>query len=324
MSEHDERHRLPWRWLSLAVLGLCVLLVAVMFLAWGRTTVGVILAGALPVVLVVGVLAALVHPRHHPFVRAALVAALLLPNAPLLDYVVPDRSGPASSPASGEALRVVTLNTASAGMADGEITRLAADADLVTLQEWPAHRVAGLLEALGPSWTLAADDHDDYIGAQVLVLVRDTWQVAATGPVPDAMPPATALTLTKGGHDVRVVGTRLENPAFVPAITLWGDGLDALEAWTTAGPGPTVVLGDLNATPSAVTFRRFLHRSGLTGCTDQLGRGFPGTWGRGEEPAWAPVPIDHVLVRDARCTDLSIRPVPGTDHRALLATVVVS
>ena len=107
-----------------------------------------------------------------------------------------------------------------------------------------------------------ADDLDDYIGAHVTVWVRTPWRAAATTPLPDGQP-GHSLRLERGDDTVTLVGTRLQNPAFL-AADRWGAGLDSLRAVADRTYGPLVVMGDLNATPSAVAFRGFARRSGLT------------------------------------------------------------
>lgn len=305
-------------WASLAVLVLCVLAVVLMHVRGGRTSLGVVLAGGLPVILVVAVVAALLPWRHRRWWRLALVAGLLTSQVSLLDHLVADdRQVPPDSPT----ITVATLNTAWAGPTDAELVDLAEGADVLALQEWAPDRTEGLGRALGPQWRLADSDHDDYIGADVDVWVRAPWRVVASEPLAGRQP-GSVLRLRSGDTEVSVIATRLQNPAFF-AAERWGEGLDSLRTATQEADGPVVVLGDLNAPPSAVAFRDFVRRSGVRDCTTQLGAGFPGTWGRTRGAGFAPVPIDHVLTRDATCTDLVVTRERGSDHRALTATVAL-
>lgn len=305
---------------SLAVLVLCALTLVPHHWRGGLTSAGVVLAAAVPVIVLLALLAAVLAPRHHPRVRALLVAALLVGHAGLLDQVVPDPGGP---PAGAVPLRVVALNTKWSGPADGSLRDLAAGSDVLVLQEWDDDRTATLSATLGADWQLAAVDHDDYIGADVAVWVRSTWTVAGEAPVAAAYPAATALTLRRDDARVSVVGTRLQNPAF-RAADLWGRGLAGIASAAKGSDRPVVVLGDLNAPPSALAFRRTLDDAGLSDCAAQLGAGFPGTWGPGRGPVLAPVPIDHVLVGGgARCAELDTVRMAGTDHRAVRAEVSV-
>ncbi len=318
MRTHEpEQPRVPPR-LAFVVLVLCTLAVAGMYVRGGRTSVGVILAGGLPVILVLALLAAAVGWRHRRWIRLGLVIGILASQAPLLGHVVADDE--AERPGA-RSIRVVTLNTQWSGPTDRELVDLAEGTDVLALQEWEPERTPGLTAALGNQWRLAAADHDDYIGADVAVWVRSPWRVDAADPLPGGQP-GSSLRLGRGGEHVTVIGTRLQNPAFL-AADRWGEGMDSLRQSVDAADGPVLVLGDLNAPPSAVAFRRFARAAELRSCTAQLGLGFPGTWGREPGASFAPVPIDHALTRDATCTDLEITRERGSDHRALTATVAL-
>lgn len=304
--------------LTLAVLLLCVVAVVGMYVRGGRTSIGVVLAGGLPVTIAVALLAAAIGWRHRRWLRLGLVLGILASQAPLLDHVVADGG---STARDAPEIRVATLNTQWAGPTDAELVDLAEGSDVLALQEWEPARTAGLTAALGPEWRLAASDHDDFIGADVAVWVRRPWQVDSSEPLAGRQP-GSSLRLSRGGDRVTVIGTRLQNPAFF-AAERWGEGLDSLRHAVDTADGPVVVLGDLNAPPSAVAFREFTRDADLSGCTAQLGLGFPGTWGRDAGARFAPVPIDHALTHDAPCTDLEITRERGSDHRALTATVAL-
>ena len=312
------RRGTPEAWFTFVVLALCVVAVVTMYARGGRTSVGVVVAAGLPFVLLVAIAAALLPWWHHPRWRLALVGALLLSQAPLLDHVVPDR---APAPTGSQTIRVATLNTLHSRPTDAALVELAQDVDVLALQEWSASRTRGLTAALGPDWQLVASDNDDYIAAQVAVWVRRSWTVLEAPHLPGRQP-GRAVRLERDGTEVTVIGTRLQNPAFF-AADLWGAGLDSLRLASAGSTGHVIVMGDLNAPPSAVAFRRFARQSGLRDCTAQLGMGFPGTWGRTPGSAVAPVPIDHVMTRGAVCTDLEITRRPGSDHAALVATVAL-
>lgn len=318
----NQEHRRPWAtWASraaLTVLVLCAIAVAGMYVGGGRTSLGVVLAGGLPVTVIVALVAAAIGWRHRRWIRLALVLAILVSQAPLLDHVVDD--GDSVAP-QARTIRVATLNTQWSGPTDAELVDLSAGADVLALQEWAPERTDGLTAALGDEWHLAASDHDDYIGADVSVWVRRPWQIASTVPLTGEQP-GSRVRLTRDGDHVTVIGTRLQNPAFF-AADRWGAGLDSLRHAVDEEDGPVVVLGDLNAPPSAVAFRRFTRDADLRPCTAQLGLGFPGTWGREPGAAFAPVPIDHALTRSATCTDLEVTRERGSDHRALTATVAL-
>lgn len=315
-QEGDRAHVVPR--LTFVVLALCALAVAGMYVEDGRTSAGVVLAGGLPVTILVTLVAGAIGWRHRPVLRLAIVLGILASQAPLLDHLVADGD---TASADARTIRLTTLNTQYAGPTDAELADLAEGSDVLALQEWKPERTGGLTRALGPEWSLAASERDDYIDAEVAVWVRRPWQVDSTDPLPGRQP-GSSLHLTRGDDRVTVIGTRLQNPAFL-AAGRWGEGLDTLRRAVDTADDPVVVLGDLNAPPSAVAFRRFSRDADLRPCTAQLGLGFPGTWGRGSGAAFAPVPIDHALTRDATCTDLEITRERGSDHRALTATVTL-
>jgi len=80
-----------------------------------------------------------------------------------------------------------------------------------------------------------------------------------------------------------------------------------------------VLAGDFNATLDHAEFRRLLTR-GYVDAADQLGLGMMATWPR--ERSLPPVTIDHVLI-DSRAAvrNFQVVDLPGSDHRAILATV---
>jgi endonuclease/exonuclease/phosphatase (EEP) superfamily protein YafD len=85
--------------------------------------------------------------------------------------------------------------------------------------------------------------------------------------------------------------------------------------------GPVTVLGGFNATPWNPQFRAAAGE-GLRDAGDVLGRGICPTW-----PSWLGLPLlplDHALVggRVGVQSLLGVT-IDGTDHRALLATLLV-
>lgn len=95
--------------------------------------------------------------------------------------------------------------------------------------------------------------------------------------------------------------------------------LDNLAA--TAGPGAVIVGGDFNSTPDLRQFRDLL-TDGYRDAVEQSGSGFAPTF---PSDAWFPpvITIDHVVTRNASAESVRTIKVPGSDHRALLATIRV-
>ncbi|BBX09855.1 hypothetical protein MAIC_46580 [Mycolicibacterium aichiense] len=89
----------------------------------------------------------------------------------------------------------------------------------------------------------------------------------------------------------------------------------------TAGPAAVIIGGDYNSTPDMRQFRDLL-TNGYRDAVEQSGSGFAPTF-----PSNRRIPplitIDHVLTRNAAAESVHTIKVPGSDHRALLATIRV-
>jgi len=88
------------------------------------------------------------------------------------------------------------------------------------------------------------------------------------------------------------------------------------------GDGPVIAAGDYNATWDQARFRRIL-RDGYSDAGEQAGSGYLPTYptnGRlGNRPV---VGIDHVIVRGFVATSVRTHFISGSDHRAVVATLV--
>jgi endonuclease/exonuclease/phosphatase (EEP) superfamily protein YafD len=101
----------------------------------------------------------------------------------------------------------------------------------------------------------------------------------------------------------------------------WRGALRALSAWARQTSGPTVVAGDFNASADHPGLRALLD-AGFRDAHELSGAGRPPTWPHGRTlPAF--VHIDHVLVRGVDVASLQTLRVPGSDHSAVLADLVL-
>lgn len=262
--------------------------------------------------------------RDNVVVAAGVVVALALLTqvAWLAPRFVDDgRAVPAGAPR----IQVMTLNL-ELGHADAAAVVEAvrdADPDVLALQEV----TPGLLRRL------------DRAGLERLLPYR------AGTPAPGA---AGTLLLAVGPiRDVRRIDVR--NGAVFGEVTLaegtlrvydvhtatplhgdrWVDDLALLRYTAEHDPEVDLVLGDFNATLDHARFRALLDGGRLEDAAEQVGAGWQLTWpthGKGVifgigTPL---VAIDHVLLgRDVQATELAAHDVAGTDHRALVAEVVL-
>ena len=110
--------------------------------------------------------------------------------------------------------------------------------------------------------------------------------------------------------------TDMSSPGWLTELDTLGRQLQALR------PDVKVIVGgDFNATYDHFAFRQIL-TGGFEDAVDQSGGGWLPTWREGH---WYTrlIGIDHVLTRGATATSVSTEQIYGSDHRALIATVVV-
>jgi endonuclease/exonuclease/phosphatase family metal-dependent hydrolase len=130
--------------------------------------------------------------------------------------------------------------------------------------------------------------------------------------------PRVAIELP-GGRRMRVVGVH-PYPPLPDRVGEWGS---ALESLPTAGSGvPWVLAGDFNATLDHVELRDVLDR-GYRDSADVTAEGLQPTWPQGTRRS-PPVTIDHILFdRRLGVAEYAVEDLPGSDHRAVYARLVL-
>ncbi|MGB3480764.1 MAG: endonuclease/exonuclease/phosphatase family protein [Mycobacterium sp.] len=109
-------------------------------------------------------------------------------------------------------------------------------------------------------------------------------------------------------------------------VTDWRIGIAAVKVAINAlavgaGPAAMIVAGDFNSTPDQRQFRDLM-TNGFRDSVEQSGAGFSPTF---PSRTWHPplLTIDHILTRNAAASSIRTIYIPGSDHRALLATIEV-
>jgi endonuclease/exonuclease/phosphatase (EEP) superfamily protein YafD len=128
--------------------------------------------------------------------------------------------------------------------------------------------------------------------------------------------------------DPTVASVHVESPVASRRDTVaqWRIGIGAVKAAMTAfivsaGPGAVIIAGDFNSTPDERQFRDLM-TNGYRDAVEQTGSGFAPTF---PSRAWHPplLTIDHIITRNAAAQSIKTVFIPGSDHRALLATIKV-
>jgi endonuclease/exonuclease/phosphatase (EEP) superfamily protein YafD len=237
-------------------------------------------------------------------------------------FFVPPEGPMAADPEDAGTLRVMTIN-ALYGRADADVV-----VDLVESQHVEVLAVqeltpdfeaaladAGLDDLLAHSFTVPAADSAAGSGLWSSTPLTEQEQPLGTS---FAMPSALVGV---GSTEVRVTVVHPYPP--MPAeTTTWRTELVELTDQVHSDETPQIMAGDFNATYDHASFRQVLG-SRFVDATREWGAGPTVTWPEGRQVP-ALFALDHVVVeRDMAVSDVFSRQVPGTDHRALLATVVV-
>ncbi len=266
--------------------------------------------------LVVAVVALVLRVRAAALLAAAVCAVLVALVAPRA------LGGPTGAEGGGGvALRVMTFNL-KRGTADPAalVAAVARErADVLSLQEVDAAAVARL-EAAGLHGTLPS---------RAIALGEGTHGTALYARAPlrelDRLPgshneQARALVAVPGARAVELMAVHALAPAGAEREKGWRADMRALPA-ATPRAGMRILAGDFNATLDHAELRRLIG-TGYVDAADAVGSGLRPTWPVGR--LLPPVTIDHVLAdRRAGVRRVAVRTLPGSDHRALIAELLI-
>lgn len=325
----------PLAWLTVAAAWLVVIGASVVVIARGLSldrftpfTQLVVLTPwllmLLPVVL--AVVAALRAWRTAAAV-AVLLAVVAVWQAPTLGIGV-DRGPPA---AGGQPLTVMTINSLN-GLADaGAIAQVVRErkVDILAVEELTPRLVDDLGRA-GLNDLLPYQGGQSAYGAEGTAL-WSRWPLTVVGRDRSGTTfviPRRQVTLPNGALvTVTAVHTLSPLPGRVGG---WLDDFASVQGWVDSTQGAQILMGDFNATRDHSPFRALLDGSNpLTDSAEAVGvagGAWPGfTWPAGKRIVPSFMRLDHVLVTPStvRVEDLDVVTVPGTDHRGLVATLVV-
>lgn len=137
-----------------------------------------------------------------------------------------------------------------------------------------------------------------------------------------SMMPAASIDFDRGKTSVRFVSVHTTSPQ-PGSWNAWRRSVSDLGKLRKHEHTRYVLLGDFNATYDHAVFRDMLGERFSDGAR-QAGHGMSMTWPANRAPLPRLVAIDHVVVdRDIRANRLQTIPIDGSDHAALLATVMV-
>jgi len=273
--------------------------------------------------------------------KAPATAALVLALVFAADYQqVPHTHGDMTSPPIGMAhasvvkdpglpshrLSLLTYNVSTSNRNSKDVIAWLATrpADVIALEEIPEGMVGAfqdLKNVYRHQFTMepgARLNSEVYAGDESLAILS-TYPITAQGVVRPSGQGKLALLAkisVPGAENPWIVVVHPSNPTSPSWLAARDAYLLDLAELIVELEGPVIVAGDFNATPFAPTFQLFLNASQTS-----TSRDFPATWPSVLGPLG--IPIDHVLVRDARLANLEAFPTVGSDHRALKAEILL-
>lgn len=150
---------------------------------------------------------------------------------------------------------------------------------------------------------------------------------AEFGDVPMPARYGTSATLTVDGRLWNLAGVHLLNPIEFPwwkSVKGRTGQLEAIEGWAGGVSGPTVIVGDFNASPRWPAYKFMAERwtDLVSDHSSRSGIQAERTW------AWRPgwpkmLRIDHVFGSRVIATGVSVEPIEGSDHDAVVVDLTV-
>jgi endonuclease/exonuclease/phosphatase (EEP) superfamily protein YafD len=231
-----------------------------------------------------------------------------------------------TSPANGTELRVMSMNMREGGADARTIVELVRRerADILALQEFTPDAQARL-EAAGVDRLLPyAQIHAvPGIGGSGLY-TRLPLSATGTRPNPGEIFQAYGVVALAGAGKVAVESVHPAAPVDQLTVGLWGQGLDQ-EPRATVDGQRRILVGDFNSSLDHAELRQIV-ASGYRDAAATVGAGLVPTWPYYGPRRWITpkVVLDHVLAdRRIGVRSFSVFPVAHTDHRAILAVLVV-
>lgn len=201
-------------------------------------------------------------------------------------------------------------------------------ADVITVSELTP-RAAQALESAGIGSDFPHTVLDPRPGAGGIGLYsRFPVTPVSTGQPRDYSMAAARVDVPGVRFDPLVASVHVTSPVASKRNTVdqWRLGVGAVKTAMSAfavatDPGAVIVAGDFNSTPDERQFRDLM-TNGYRDAVEQTGAGFAPTF---PSRTWHPplLTIDHIITRNAAAESIKTVYIPGSDHRALLATIQV-
>lgn len=236
-------------------------------------------------------------------VNLAIVAPFLLPAQP-------------PPPGQASAVQSLMLNVGNNNRNEQAVIDLvrSTDADIVLLLETGLTRVSQFQPLEDDyAYSTYSPGRESYDGALLLSKYPFTAETVRSSEARSQN--YLVATIELGSEELILLGVQTRAPLRPGRSSTLNAQLQEMARLVVEQDGPTLLMGDLNTTPWAPTFRRFLRSSDMH--DGRAGFGLQVTW-----PTFMPplsIPIDHALVSPGMAVhDFRVGPNVGSDHYPLL------
>lgn len=286
---------------------------------WGALLVRVFQDHIALLMLVIALVAALAR-QWRLALAAAPLALLILPAWLHFGDVAPIAPGRPHLRVMSANLFVVNQQT---NAMIAEI--LAADPDVLLLQEYPQHWHTALSQALDsryPHVTYAVQE--DAFGMAIYSRLLFTGAVNNFVPLGESMLPQMRVTVMVGNQEIALYNVHLLPPASLSYVTEHRRMFSSLLEVLRDEPLPFVLSGDFNFTPTTAQARH-LSSMGVRDAHAMAGRGRAATWPVQGVFRYLPgIRLDHVYVSwEWAVSRHELGTGTGSDHRQVIVEVVL-
>jgi endonuclease/exonuclease/phosphatase (EEP) superfamily protein YafD len=255
---------------------------------------------------------------------------MALAAAPLAMLVIPPwwHFGSAAAAAQGRPrLRVMSANLLVSNQQPDAIIAeiLAADPDVLLVQEYPQHWHDALSKALRSrypysTWVI----QDDSFGMATYSRIPFIDPVNNFLPLGVSRVPQSRMVVTLGGREIALYNVHLLPPRSLSYVTEHRRQFADLRALLSSESLPYVLTGDFNFTPTAPQAHH-LSRIGARDSHDLAGTGRAATWPVQGVLRYVPgIHLDHVYVSSQlEVIQHEIGTGSGSDHRPVIVEIVL-
>lgn len=311
------------------LLIILVVIIAMRALGTSRFSVVAMAHDALPVVLSLAWLIALISAVTSRWTMLVFALALIIVQ---MQMIIP-RLRPNAVPdwaLSDPSISILCANVFVDNETPDEFAAMLIENDpdvIVIVERNPAFMQAFQRAGGEDKYPFFVDDPDD--DSEYAVAIRSRLELQAdSGPVDAGNVNIARAIVTCGTRQLNILGVNPYATIDRGGYAKWRTQMRELARFVRTLPRPTVVVGDINASQYRPGFERFLRATDLTDVHDAAGKGLTHSLKLSARGLLGVLPavarLDHALVSDGvHATNIMSLPMLGSDHRPFFADYIV-